>query len=135
MFAGSVGIDRLDTCSFWNRHLIRGAVEGGAATKNKGVAVVLVHRAEESLRPNNVHIPVPQGLLYRFAYSLEASEMNHSFDWLPKRFGASEQRIETVPISNVALHESECLRCCSQGRLISLQAGTREFSDPYQGNR
>jgi len=66
--------------------------------KHQGAAVVLVHRAEQSLSSNNVHIPVAQRLLNRFAHSLESSEMNHRFNRLAERFGACEQRIQALGI-------------------------------------
>ena len=104
ILAGSVGIDRLDQCGFWNQHLIRVALKGGAASKHKGAAAVYIHRSELSLRPNIVHVPVAQDLLHRFAYSLKSTEMNHSFNWLPKHFGACEQLIQTPDIPDVYLH-------------------------------
>ena len=90
LFAGAVGIDRLDRCGFWNRHLIRVAVKGGATAENHRAAIVLAHRAEQSLRAHNVHIPVAQRLLHRFTDSLESSEVNHRFNRLAERFGACE---------------------------------------------
>ena len=46
VFAGSVGIDRLDWSRFWDGYLIRiwVSIEGGTTAKDQSAAAVVVHR-------------------------------------------------------------------------------------------